>query len=391
VPQSANPPELQAHETTQPFRIRAERNLVVVRVVVRDAQGRTVGDLHKADFRLFDEGKPQKITGFSVEVSNAKPEAAPTRVAPSATAVAPPPVVVPQRFVGLFFDDFHTEIEGIGRTRDAAWSYVTKSVRPQDRVAIFTATGKDHLDFTDDQGKLHDGLFRLVPRPHPPNDCPVIDDYEAYLVEEMHAPDALAIVHNEAIRCDCGITSRENDPVTERPAIMFPVAGGGDPCPQMAMRRVEFDAAAVWSEAEMRSQYSLQAIERSVRRLAGMPGQRSLVLVSPGFLTETQRDRIDAIVNRALQQEVVINAINATGLAAPDLLPVTNAGRPDLEARKALLINSGAVAASGVLAYLSADTGGIFFHKSNDFDEGFRQAAAVPEAYYMLTFSPQSL
>jgi len=48
-----------------------------------------------------------------------------------------------------------------------------------------------------------------------------------------------------------------------------------------------------------------------------MPGQRSLVLVSTGFLTKTQADNVDAIINHALQQEVVISAIYAPGLEAP--------------------------------------------------------------------------
>ena len=56
APQYANPPEIQGHETTPKFRIRAERNLVIVPVVVRDAKERTIRDLHKEDFRLFDAG-----------------------------------------------------------------------------------------------------------------------------------------------------------------------------------------------------------------------------------------------------------------------------------------------------------------------------------------------
>ena len=50
-----------------------ERNLVVVAVVVRDAKGAAVGGLRKEDFRLLDNGRPQAITGFSVEAS--KPQA----------------------------------------------------------------------------------------------------------------------------------------------------------------------------------------------------------------------------------------------------------------------------------------------------------------------------
>jgi VWFA-related protein len=398
APQNANPPEVQAHETTPQFRIRAQRNLVVVRVVVRDAKDRTVGDLHKEDFRLFDDGKPQEITGFSVEVSKIKLEAAPTRVAPSATAVAPPPVVVPQRFVALFFDDFHTEIEGIGRTRNAAWSYVTKAVRPQDRVAIFTATGKDQLDFTDDRGKLHEALFRLVARPHPPNGCPQIDDYEAYLVNRLSDPRALFVLHRDALMCS-GLSPAATDVTMERSAYVIfntqaaaaAIGKGSDPSVLEVLRESESEAAAVWTRAEAESQYSLQAIENSVRRLAAMPGQRSLVLVSPGFLTETQGPKVDVISDRAVQQQVIISAIDALGLDTQEPHKIMNGTLPELDELKDKLRNMGSVASSGVLAYLSADTGGVFFHNNNDFDEGFREAAAVPEVYYVLTFSPQDV
>jgi VWFA-related protein len=399
APQTANPPEVQAHETTPQFRLRAERNLVIVRVVVRDAKGRTVGDLHKEDFRLFDDGKPQEITSFAVEVSKPKPEVAQAQPAPAAparipaVAPQPPATAVARRFVALFFDDLHTEIEGIGRTRDAAWRYVSTTVRPQDRVAVLTATGKDQLDFTDDRGKLHEALFRLVPRPHSSYACPEIDDYEAYLVYKMHSPDALAVLHTDAIRCDCGGTSTATDVATERPIEnMGPVAlRNFTQCDVAASRDGEFAAERVWNEAEMHSQFSLQAIEESVRRLTAMPGQRSLVLVSPGFLTETQGDKIDAIINRALHQDVVISAIDAVGLEARVPHEITNAGRPDMEARKAIIINAGVVASGDVLASLSSGTGGVFFHNSNDFDDGFRQAAAVPEVYYVLAFSPQDV
>jgi len=393
--QTANPPEVQAHETTPQFKIRAERNLVLVRVVVRDTKGQTVGNLNKEDFRLLDDGEPQEITSFAVEVSKPKAEAAPARPAPAGPTrtqvVAPPPpaTAAPQRFVALFFDDQHADVEGIGRTRQAAWRYVTTSVRPQDRVAILTATGKDQLDFTDDRGKIHEALLSLLPRAHSSNACPEIDDYEAYLVFKMHAPDALAVLHTEAIQCECGIAQPFTDATTERPAIGLAVGGSG--CEGMAMRRAEFEAERVWNEAEMLSQQSLDAIEGSVRRLAAMPGQRSLVLVSPGFLTETQNDKIDALINRALQQDVVISAIDAVGLEVHIPVQTAMAGRPDIMARKDLLVNTGFVASRDVLASLSHGTGGVFFYNSNDFDAGFREAAAVPEVSYVLAFSPQDV
>ena len=393
--QTANSPEVQAHETTPQFKIRAERNLVIVRVVVRDGKGETVGDLRKEDFRLLDDGAPQEITGFTVEASKPKAEGAPAQpasVGPKKTeAVAPPPPAgaTPRRFVALFFDDQHADVEGIGRTRQAAWRYVTTSVRPQDRVAILTATGKGQLDFTDDREKIHKALLGLLPRTRSPSDCPDIDDYEAYLVVKMHDPGALAVLHTEAIQCECGIANPMTDVIAERPLIGL--AGGGGGCSTAAMRRAEFEAERVWDEAEMMALQSLDAIERSVRRLATMPGQRSLVLVSPGFLTGTQNDRIDALIDRALQRDVMISAIDAVGLEVRIPPQQAMAGRPDMMARKDMLINTGFVASRDVLASLTHGTGGVFFYNNNDFDAGFREAAAVPEVYYVLSFSPQNV
>jgi VWFA-related protein len=390
--QNANPPEVQARETTPQFRISAQRNLVVVRVVVRDANGRTVGNLHKEDFRLLDDGKPQEITSFSVEVSQPRPEAVPARVAPAApTAPAPPLVAVPQRFVALFFDDYHMEIEGIGRTRNAAWQYVLTSVRPQDRVAILTATGKDQLDFTADREKLHDALFRLAARPHPPNGCPQIDDYEAYLVVKLNEGRALYVLHSDALQCAGLNDSRQVATGVQMDGSAYKTRGVDSSTEVEVERESESEASAAWTRVETESQYALQAIENSVRRLAAMPGQRSLVLVSPGFLTETQGEKVDAITDRALQQQVVISAIDAVGLDAPSPHQTKNGPFPEVNDLKDKLKHMGTVASSGVLAYLSADTGGVFFHNSNDFGEGFREAAALPEVYYVLTFSPRDV
>ena len=398
APQNPNPPEIQSHEgPTQEakpmFRLRAERNLVTVKVVVRDRNDHPVGNLHKEDFRLLDDGKPQDILGFTVETAPAgpAPEAALPAPAPAGKTPEAPPAPIKalaQRFVILYFDDYHLEPEGIARTRNAAWRYATTALRPEDRVAIFTATGKDQIDFTDDRDKLHDALFRLSPRPHTAGgECPEISEYEALQVTQQ-APDALAIVHVEAIQCDCGTTDQRIDPNTERSALLM--GGGGASCEGMAKQRVEREDASIWDLAKFQAQYSLQGIEAAVRRLETMPGQRTLVLVSPGFLSETEADKIDDITNRALQQDVVIGAIDAVGLEARSMRGGI-AARPDLETRKSMIENFGRGASQGILASLSAGTGGIFFHNSNDFEAGLRQAAALPEVYYVLTFSPANI
>ena len=46
-----------------------------------------------------------------------------------------------------------------------------------------------------------------------------------------------------------------------------------------------------------------------------MPGKRTIVIVSPGFLTldDVQQDK-NEIVDRAIRANVVINSLNARGL-----------------------------------------------------------------------------
>jgi hypothetical protein len=46
--------------------IKSSASEVVVPVVVRNAQGQTVGNLKREDFQVFDNGKPQVVTGFTI-------------------------------------------------------------------------------------------------------------------------------------------------------------------------------------------------------------------------------------------------------------------------------------------------------------------------------------
>ena len=49
--------EISSHDVEPTFKLRSERNLVMVRVVVHDAKGGVVENLRKEDFQLFDRGK----------------------------------------------------------------------------------------------------------------------------------------------------------------------------------------------------------------------------------------------------------------------------------------------------------------------------------------------
>ena len=413
--QTSIAPEVRSQESPPAFQFHSQRNLVTVRVVVRDPRGRTVAGLRSGDFRVFEDGKLQQVSSFTVETAggDATDEVPPSPAAQPGEMKAPPPVsasAVPQRFVGLYFDDLHLPLEEVARTREAAWQYVATEVEPEDRVGLFTASGYGDSEFSDDRSRLREEIFRLAPRSRgaKAESCLMIDDYESYLINQLHAPEALAIAHADAVQCDCAEIATDVDAAFEQAATTiapgvaivggagsgssgdFSAAVSADPCAYNAKRRSEILAAEVWSAADTGSRDALNKIERAVARLAGTPGQRTLVLVSPGFLTETHSTDVDAIIRNALRHDVVISAIDAAGLAAEVPHRLTNPGRPDLLARKDLMIRRGTIESTNVLASLSTGTGGVFYHDHNDFGEGFHEAAAAPEVAYVLSFSPES-
>src|SRR5467141_1209681 len=109
---SASPnEEVSSHDTPTTFKVRV--NLVLVRVVVRDAQGKVVPNLKKEDFQLLDNRKLQSISSFNVETPES--HTLRTAAAPGTEPNSPEgvdsaggkPVDLPHRFVSMVFDDVH--------------------------------------------------------------------------------------------------------------------------------------------------------------------------------------------------------------------------------------------------------------------------------------------
>jgi VWFA-related protein len=374
--------EISTRDVEPTFKLQVERNLVVVRVVVRNAKGAAVDNLRKEDFELFDHGKPQTILHFSVEKPAPKPAEKPAEKKPPAeleateeTEISPSAA---RRFLALYVEDVHTPFEDLVRSRDAADHYLTASLQLGDRVGLFTASGQNQVDFTGDLAKVHRALFELRTRPIAGKDisCAEIPPYEAYLIVEQHNPMALDVAADEVLNCQFGGDSRFLN---------------------QAQALAEANAVLANTLAETESRAALRGIESLIRHVASFPGQRSVVIVSSGFLTETLHYELGEIIDRALRANVVLNALDARGLYTdPAVADATRESmahtrRAVVMGRKGQMLSDSAKLESAGMEALAQDTGGIFYQNSNDLEAGFRRAAALPDPYYVLAYSPQSL
>jgi len=386
--QNSGDKEIATQEVQSPFKVQAQRNMVLVRVIVRDSNSRPVSGLQKADFRLFDNGKPQDIDQFGVETSGRAqatspqtPEKEPGDETGSERAPAYP---TPRNFQALYFDDVQMRYEDIVYSRDAADRYLAATLTPTGRVGIFTSSGQGNLDFTDDRNQLHDTLFALRPRPILPtneNACPNISPYQAYLIVEQNDPNAIAVASDEAIQCECqGMTG---------PALQS--------CEAMAGQQIQGESVMVMNQWETEYMNVLRGLEQVIRRIALLPGQRSVIFVSPGFLTYNLETQVTDVEERALRANVVVNTLDPRGLYTvipggdasqqPRVIPSSSY----LNGIKDQMTMEEISRAEDVLSTLAVDTGGQFFHNSNDLDAGFRRVGALSEVSYVLAFSPHNL
>lgn len=368
--------EVSSRDTAPTFRVRV--NLVLVRVVVRDAQGRIVPDLKKEDFQLFDNRKPQIISTFSVETPESHIVATTTGSDPADPSVpvepGKPVTSLPQRFVSVVFDDQHLDMQDAMFVRNAASKFLD-SLAASDRVGIYSTSGQIKEEFTQDHDALRKVLQQILPRSPTAgiHDCPDTNYYEADLIQNQHDVQALAIATEEAVQCAF------NGDETQRAAAQAMALG---------------EAGVVLGREDSSTEYALRHMEEVMRRLSSMPGQRIMVFVSPGFLTTTLHIEFSDIVDRATRSNIVINTIDARGLyttdAAGDIADPPH-DSPRTAGYKASYRIAAQFAQQDVLAQFADGTGGTFFHDRNDIDEGLRQAGAAPAMTYLLGFSPQNL
>lgn len=386
------------HES--PIPLRTNVTAVPVRVVVRDQNGHAVSTLQREDFQLFEDGKPQTISNFVVETLpslSGQSLHSPSASVQSADA-KPIDFLPPSRFVALLFDDAHVTLQDLMVSRNAVMKYLDDGLPATERIAVFTVSGQDQIDFTDDRPKLKAALAKMVPHSVigdmslGADECPPMDYYEADQIQNKNDSEALQVAFDDTVHCDPGI---QQD--ISQNAVAGAAAGQSGLSPSDVQRiqaMVQATAIRIDQQGSGYAEQVFRALRMVVTRLSALPGQRNLVLISPGFIFPDDRDEFSRLVDQAIRQNVFLNTLDARGLYTPDMGDIAErANIPDptnLGIRRTwqLALQQ---EQTDLLRYLASDTGGFSFHDNNDLAEGIRQVASPPEAYYYLAFTPDNL
>jgi VWFA-related protein len=365
--------EVSMQDVGTTFKVRV--NLVQVHVIVRDQQDKTVDNLKREDFRLYDQGKLQLISSFGMDTTNtrrAKAEAAAKTQEQSGAQRDAGNVSLPERFVALVYDDTHLTMGDAGFVRQAAGKFLD-SIGPTDRVGIYTTSGQQRQEFTSDVDSLRKALRGILPKAATNSgtaDCPDVTYYMADLIENKKDLQALQVVVKDAEQCR---------------------AAGGSPQHADAMAR-----AAVLRklhEGDAENEFTYAQLENILARLAGMPGERVLLMISPGFQLSSLYTRETGIVERANQANIVINTLDARGLYTPE--SGADISRPSENSIVTMGYDTSyrlaaQSQAADVLRDFAFGTGGTYFGNSNDLAGGMKLLGAAPETSYVLSFSPQN-
>jgi VWFA-related protein len=363
--------------------VKVKSNLVNIDVLVKDKKGKYVADLKPEDFKIFENGVQQKIEFFDAPLSGVVSRPSTSTAGAPADPAEPP--VVTRNYVTLVLDSHTTDITNLKPVREGTIRYIKEQITDGDAVALLSVTNNLQLlqTFTHDKAKLIAALEKFDVRATSKN------FEQADLGEKI-----------DALRGE--LRQASESPTT---AIQSPAAGS-NAARIMIMRTVLAQFIKLRTALSVQqSRPILAAVAAICEGLRAIPGKKTLVLFSQGFVTPAVLDwQVQSTIDIANRANVAIYIIDSAGLRASAPTSSALGGNTPLSSISAATSQEQRIRAVGgetvfdtsrqeglgreydILYRLSGDTGGRFLKGNNDIGQGLERINQEIQARYTLAY-----
>ena len=360
--------------------VKVKSNLVNIDVIVRDKKGKYIADLKAEDFTIVENGVAQKIEFFDAPLSRMEVKEAVVNV-PAAGTTTPPPGA-PRNYVALVLDSQTTDVTNLKQVREGMIKYIREQISENDAVALLTVTnGLQMLQpFTQDKAQLIAALENAGPNS---------------LSKNFEQKDIAA-----------NISARQEQLAAGSSAPITTAAGGSEAAKLMIAARVLQQFVRLRTALGLQqSRPILAALAAISEGLRSIPGKKTLVLFSQGFVTPAVLDwQVQSTIDIANRANVAIYIIDSAGLragapASGSLVPNTPlagvSGITNQEQRiqavggETVFDNvrqEGQSREYDILYRISGDTGGKFLKGNNDISLGLERIDQEIHARYTLAY-----
>jgi VWFA-related protein len=373
---SAGPQEIAS--TPQPPAFPAHVEQVTVDVVVTDGKGHPVDDLTRDNLEVYEDGVRQAIASFDVF----RAPAAPAPGTPPPPAPRPSPVSVNTegaarsgRTFVIVFDDVHLRARTAQQAKVAVAEFLRNEAREGDTVTLLATSGTTWWTARMEAGReeLLALLKRLEGKILPETRRDWMSDYEAMRIHVFHDNRIIDRVQRRFETYGIMTITQQSQHVRDLMAVEDPV--------------VTSRATEVYFESAARNHQTLGTMERAINGLAPARGRKSVVLVSEGFVYDTQLPEFRRIIDAARRVNATIYFVNGRGLEGlPDALSAeysTILPAEDLGAAFSQTVEM-TEGAEG----LASDSGGFTVRNSNDLAAGLKRISDETRVYYLLGYNP---
>jgi VWFA-related protein len=402
-------PAILTQEKSADSNIKVQSVNVVVDLIVTDRHGRHVQGLTAADFKVFEDGVPQKIIGFTPSAGSATepssravatPDANVKPASPSAPAASP----AQPRLLTVVLDLADNRLANTKTSSDAVLHYLDKTLGTGDYVAIYYIDSSLHmaLPFTNDLQKARETLQRIETRrsvgTFSGSDRATAQEEINDLYQQAHPETGLG-----AVAGDLQGGSSSGGP-----------GGGSGPMNNMAMM-MDRQIDTMRTFLNMQNTFQAQAIFRALRAICmayrDMPGRKNVVLFSEGFLnSDDAKPEMEAVAEAANRANVSIYVIDPEGVetnpygggsitektASRSIASqMTSAGAPGApkvghgsETKFDAIRTVGNLGRGDQLQWLADTTGGLMVKHTNDLAPAFSKVLDDGRDYYTIAYLP---